>query len=193
MTKVQHPTFKAVLVFLPPDCSVSPAWAVPCVMLSYVESVYAWRRASASVGGRWGEGLAAGDAELATGDNGHHTLGCQWGDKFIFVVFLHFEDLLQTLHSANEILFLHSSIWIWRTILHEHDDVLLLVTVSVLWSSERHSSHQFISRQDQLQAGAGMQIGFTVYGESSLPQPSSNDHCTLTHKKWVQSSAYQQC
>ena len=83
VTKVQHPTFKAVCVFLPPDCSVSPAWAVPCVMLSYVDSVYAWRRASASVGGRWGEGLAAGDAELATGDNGHHTLGCQWGDKLV--------------------------------------------------------------------------------------------------------------
>ena len=45
--------------------------------MPYVDSVYAWRRASASASAVVGEARAwlpsYGDAELATGDNGHQT------------------------------------------------------------------------------------------------------------------------
>ena len=60
--------------------------------MSYVDNVYAWRRASASavVGEARAWLPSYGDAELATGDNGHQTLlamGQQIGGLYIKLLY----------------------------------------------------------------------------------------------------------
>ena len=56
-----------------------------CALCHVVICWECWRveTSQCQCSGRWGEGLAAGDAELATGDNGHHTLGWPWDDKLV--------------------------------------------------------------------------------------------------------------